>query len=220
MCVIFLLSWKCFLVSLVFRWRYKDVELYFYFVFRSDPKLFTDDTDIKYCKALNCCKLPKVGAGVNFVPFTRQISLLVLFLIHDWNIWPTIQDSPQIRVEDHLCFIVNVCFRNPLAKETDFFTQGPKFNFLLLKNTIPLLHCSVKKFKRLNGVNFLEMNKLRQRIHEIKKHPRCFKYTCFTATVIWLFFEFGKKINGKLVKIYNTSCRLNIQMCIIWLESR
>jgi len=27
---------------------------------RSDPKLFTDDTDIKYCKALNCCKLPKI----------------------------------------------------------------------------------------------------------------------------------------------------------------
>lgn len=27
---------------------------------RSDPKLFTDDADIKYCKALNCCKLPKI----------------------------------------------------------------------------------------------------------------------------------------------------------------
>lgn len=27
---------------------------------RSDPKLFTDDVDIKYCKALNCCKLPKI----------------------------------------------------------------------------------------------------------------------------------------------------------------
>ena len=38
------------------------INLYFYFQFRSDPKLFTDDVDIKYCKALNCCKLPKVSA--------------------------------------------------------------------------------------------------------------------------------------------------------------
>lgn len=129
----FLWSGMCSLVYLVFWWRYKDVELYFYFVFRSDPKLFTDDTDIKYCKALNCCKLPKVGAGVNFVPFTRQISLLILFLIHDWNIWPV----GNSRFASNSCggqlVFVNVCFRNPLAKETDCFTQGPKFNFLLLK---------------------------------------------------------------------------------------
>ena len=67
-----------FLLYLIFWWRFKDVELYFYSVFRSDPKLFTDDTDIKYCKALNCCKLPKVRAEINFVPFRRQISLLIL----------------------------------------------------------------------------------------------------------------------------------------------
>ena len=36
----------------------------FVLIFRSDPKLFTDDTDIKYCKTLNCCKLPKVCALV------------------------------------------------------------------------------------------------------------------------------------------------------------
>ena len=61
-------------VYLAFVSMCKDVEDDFCFVFRSDPKLFTDDTDIKYCKALNCCKLPKVSAGINFVPSMRQIS--------------------------------------------------------------------------------------------------------------------------------------------------
>ena len=46
----------------------KVLKLISYGVFRSDPKLFTDDTDIKYCKALNCCKLPKVSAEINSVP--------------------------------------------------------------------------------------------------------------------------------------------------------
>ena len=69
----FILRRECFLVYLAFVSKVKCVEVYFYFVFRSDPKLFTDDTDIKYCKALNCCKLPKVRAEINFVPFTRPI---------------------------------------------------------------------------------------------------------------------------------------------------
>lgn len=43
--------------------RFTLINLDFYFDFRSDPKLFTDDSDIKYCKALNCCKLPKVSSN-------------------------------------------------------------------------------------------------------------------------------------------------------------
>ena len=41
--------------------------LIFVLIFRSDPKLFTDDTDIKYCKTLNCCKLPKVCSLVRSI---------------------------------------------------------------------------------------------------------------------------------------------------------
>lgn len=70
-------------MDLAFVSTFKGVEGDFCFVFRSDPKLFTDDTDIKYCKALNCCKLPKVSTKINFVPCTQQISLLIAFLIHD-----------------------------------------------------------------------------------------------------------------------------------------
>lgn len=191
MCVIFILSGKCFLVYLFFWSRFKDVELYFYFVFRSDPKLFTDDSDIKYCKALNCCKLPKVWAQIHFVPVRRQISLLILFLIHDWNVWPV--DNSRFGLQ-FVWRTTCVCkfrgFRIPLAKEVDCCTQGPKFNFWLLKMQFRCFTVQLKNpIDYIHWVNnFLDMNKLRQRIHDMKEHPRSSKYTCFTATVIWIFF--------------------------------
>jgi len=70
-----------FLVYLEFVSKFKGVESHFYVVFRSDPKLFTDDTDIKYCKALNCCKLPKVSAEISFVLSKKEVCLLMAFLI-------------------------------------------------------------------------------------------------------------------------------------------
>jgi len=41
--------------------------------FRTDPKLFRDDVDIKFSRSLNSCKVPQVGSFFDNVSFTYWV---------------------------------------------------------------------------------------------------------------------------------------------------